>query len=161
MRDQRPISDIEADVLVVGGEQPASPPQQRRRGKGVSVVLLERYGFCGEAQSRVSQGPSAACISLRESDNARPKPLVGGFAAEFVARLEERGGITQPIRYGKTFTRTHDPLVWREVGDSFVEHPNIQVVYHALVTEVLTEGASGSPAWWPTLSKASCKSERD
>ncbi|GIK99950.1 MAG: hypothetical protein BroJett029_41590 [Alphaproteobacteria bacterium] len=140
MRDQRPISDIEADVLVVGGGAAGVAAATTAARQGVSVVLLERYGFCGGGAVASLSGTVCGLYFAQESDNARPKPLVGGFAAEFVARLEERGGITQPIRYGKTFTRTHDPLVWREVGDSFVEHPNIRVVYHALVTEVLTEG---------------------
>jgi hypothetical protein len=85
------------------------------------------------------------------SEDARrpPEQLVFDFAEEFVALLRSRGGITDPIRYGKTFTRVHDPLMWREAADHLLTHAGVNVFYHTLVTATLCDGdkVEGVEAW--------------
>ena len=46
--------------------------------------------------------------------------MVHGFTERFAAELTARGGLTEPQRYGKTFTAAHDPLVWRESADALL-----------------------------------------
>jgi hypothetical protein len=70
----------------------------------------------------------------------RPEQVVFGFADEFVRLLASRGGLTPPVRYGKTFTRVHDPLMWREAADHLLREAGVQVLYHATVTRVLLDG---------------------
>ncbi len=69
------------------------------------------------------------------SDNNRSPPpfeqVVHGFVDEFIAITDARNGLTGPVRYGKTFTRVHDPPVWRERSDQMLtSEPNIGVIYH-------------------------------
>jgi hypothetical protein len=54
--------------------------------------------------------------------------------------LESRGGLTAPVRYGKTYTRVHDPLVWREAADHVLREAGVQVLFHTTVTGALLEG---------------------
>ena len=70
----------------------------------------------------------------------RPEQVVFGFTERFRSALEARGGVTAPQIYGKTFTVTHDPLVWREAADSFLEQAGVQVLFHTVVTGVLMDG---------------------
>ena len=72
--------------------------------------------------------------------DARPEQVVFGFADEFVRLLESRGGITPPMRYGKTYTRVHDPLMWREAADHLLREAGVRVIFHSTVTDVLLEG---------------------
>ena len=53
--------------------------------------------------------------------------------------MEARGGITAPQRYGKTWTVTHDPLMWREVADGFLADAGVRVLFHCLVVGVIME----------------------
>src|SRR3546814_21148006 len=49
-------------------------------------------------------------------------------------------GVTAPVRYGKTWTVTHDPLRWRETADAFLEEPGVRVLYHCPVVCTVLEG---------------------
>ena len=63
-----------------------------------------------------------------------------GWAEKFRAALESRNGVSGPQRYGKTYTVTHDPLVWREVADGFLREAGVQILYHSQVVGVLMDG---------------------
>ena len=63
-----------------------------------------------------------------------------GFADEFCRRLDTLGGLSAPMPYGKTYTRVHDPLVWREAADSFLREAGVEVIFHAVATGVHCEG---------------------
>jgi hypothetical protein len=82
------------------------------------------------------------CGLYEASDDAKagPRQVVFGFADEFVRLLEKRGGLTAPVRYGKTWTRVHDPLAWRESADQLLREAGVQVLFHATVTGVLLQG---------------------
>ena len=60
-----------------------------------------------------------------------------------------RGGVTDPVRYGKTFTLAHDPLVWREAGDHLLAEAGAKVLFHSTVVDVLNDGEhiEGVVAW--------------
>ena len=49
------------------------------------------------------------------------------FTQEFVELLEQHGGLAEPVRYGNTYTRVHDPLVWREAGDFTLAEAGVRV----------------------------------
>jgi hypothetical protein len=66
--------------------------------------------------------------------------VVFSFADEFIRLLEDKHGLTGPVRYGKTFTRVHDPLVWREAGDHLLTQAGVRMLLHTVVTDVLMEG---------------------
>jgi Dehydrogenases (flavoproteins) len=101
---------------------------------------VERYGFCGGGAVAGLSGTICGLYAATENDDAKPEKVVFGFVDDFIAAMESRGGLTAPVRYGKTFTRVHDPLVWRETADGLLEEAGVTVMLHTLVTGVLMEG---------------------
>jgi FAD dependent oxidoreductase len=137
--DKRPGFSIDSDVVVAGGGAAGVAAAVTAARQGLRVVLVERYGFCGGGAVAGMSG--TVCGLYAASENAaRPQQVVFGFADEFVQLLESRGGLTPPVRYGKTWTRVHDPLVWREAADHLVREAGVQVLFHSTVTGVLLEG---------------------
>jgi hypothetical protein len=80
---------------------------------------------------------------------AVPERVVFGFADRFLDLMKTRGGVTDPVRYGKTFTLTHDPLVWREAGDHLLAEAGAKVLFHSTVVDTLNDGehVEGVVAW--------------
>jgi hypothetical protein len=139
--DRRESFSLETDVLVVGGGAAGVAAAVTAARQGVKVVLVERYGFCGGGA--VAGMSSTICGMYEASDDssAQPRQLVHGFADEFARVMTSRGGLTPPVRYGKTFTRVHDPLVWRETADQLLQEAGVQVLLHTTVIGTLVEGA--------------------
>jgi glycine/D-amino acid oxidase-like deaminating enzyme len=138
--DCRPTLTFDADVLVVGGGAAGLAAAITAARAGVRVVLVERYGFCGGAAVAGLSGTVCGMYAASEDPRRPPQQLIFGFAQEFVALLQARGGVTDPIRYGKTFTRVHDPLMWREAADQLLSEAGVKVLYHTLVTDALVDG---------------------
>lgn len=147
--DRRPALSLDADVLVVGGGAAGLAAAVTAAREGLRVILLERYGFCGGAAVAGLSGTVCGLYAATDKSESAPEQLVFGFADEFVALLRSRGGVTDPIRYGKTFTLVHDPLMWREAADHLVTQSGVKVLYHTLVTDALMDGGRivGVTAW--------------
>ncbi|HVJ11789.1 MAG TPA: FAD-dependent oxidoreductase [Burkholderiales bacterium] len=137
--DRRPGFSIDSDVVVAGGGAAGVAAAVTAARQGRRVVLVERYGFCGGGAVAGMSGTVCGLYAASES-MARPQQVVFGFADEFVRLLESRGGLTPPVRYGKTWTRVHDPLVWREAADHLLREAGVQVLFHSTVTGALLEG---------------------
>ena len=141
MCDVRPVAVMSADVLVVGGGAAGLACALAAARCGRSILVLERYGFCGGAAVAGLSGTVCGLYAASDRSNAAPEQLVHGFVDEFLRLMEARGGITGPVAYGKTYTRVHDPLVWREAADHLLgAEANIRVLYHATVTGVIQDG---------------------
>ena len=138
--DRRAPIALETDILVVGGGAAGVAAAVTAARQGLRVVLLERYGFCGGGAVAGLSGTICGMYEASDDPNARPNQIVHGFLDEFVQHLSDRGGLTPPVRYGKTFTRVHDPLVWRETADRLLRDAGVQVLLHTVVTEALVEG---------------------
>jgi glycine/D-amino acid oxidase-like deaminating enzyme len=137
--DARPQRELRTDVLVVGGGAAGVAAAVTCARQGLEVLVHERYGFSGGGAVAGLSG--TVCGLYLASDRAtRPEQVVHGFAGEFVRLLESRDGVTGPVRYGKTFTRVHDPLVWREAADHLLREAGVRVLLHATVTDVLLDG---------------------
>jgi glycine/D-amino acid oxidase-like deaminating enzyme len=139
--DRRAPIAVETDILVVGGGAAGVAAAVTAARQGLRVVLLERYGFCGGGAVAGLSGTVCGMYEASNDPNAPPNQIVHGFLDEFVQYLSDRGGLTPPIRYGKTFTRVHDPLVWRETADFLLRDAGVQVLLHTVVTEALVEGS--------------------
>lgn len=137
--DRRPTTRLSTDVVIVGGGAAGLAAACTAARRGLSVVLLERYGFCGGGAVAGMSG--TVCGLYLASDNeGPPEKVCFGFVDEFIAEMEARNGLAPPTRYGRTYTRVHDPVIWRESADALLARAGIQVVYHCLVTQVITDG---------------------
>ncbi len=140
MTDRRPESRVSCDVLVVGGGAAGVAAAVAAARRGREVILLERYGFCGGGAVAGMSGTVCGLYAASAREDARPEQLVFGFADEFASALARSGGLTDPVRYGKTFTRVHDPLVWREVADRILQDAGVRTFLHTLAIGVGLDG---------------------
>jgi hypothetical protein len=53
------------------------------------------------------------------------------------------------VKYGKTYTRVHDPLMWREAADHVLREAGVQILFHAVVIGALLDGdrVAGATVW--------------
>jgi hypothetical protein len=133
------VETLNADVFVTGGGAAGLAAAVTAARQGCRVVLAERYGFCGGGAVAGLSGTVCGLYEATES-GSRPVQVVHGFVDEFIRMMRERGGLSEPVRYGKTWTLVHDPLVWREVGDALLREAGVTAIYHGTVTDVLAEG---------------------
>ena len=138
--DSRSNDEIACDLVVVGGGAAGVATAVTASRQGLDVVLVERHGFCGGGAVAGHSGTVCGLYEASDNPGNGPVQAVFGFADEFVTALEARGGLADPVQYGKTFTRVHDPIVWRETADAFLNDGKITVIYHAVATRVLTDG---------------------
>lgn len=129
----------EVDVAVVGAGAAGVAAATVAAEAGATVLVIEKYGFAGGAAVAGLSG--TICGMYLASDGAdRPEQVVYGFTDRFAGELRTRNGLTAPQRYGKTFTPTHDPLVWRDTADALLTAAGVQILFHTQVIDVLTEG---------------------
>ena len=148
--DRRDVTQLKADVLIVGGGASGVAAAVTAARNGLSVILLERYGFCGGGAVAGLSGTICGLYAATDEEQRAPEQVVFGFADEFSRLLAARGGLADPVRYGKTFTRVHDPLIWRETADAMLADAGVTVIYHAVATQVLLDGGeavAGVMAW--------------
>jgi glycine/D-amino acid oxidase-like deaminating enzyme len=138
--DRREAFALDCDVLVVGAGAAGLAASVAARREGLDVIVLERYGFAGGAAVAGLSGTVCGMFTTPATRERKPEKLVHGFADEFVKAMVKRNGVTAPVRFGETYTYVHDPLVWREVGDAFLEEAGVRTLFHTTVTEVLVEG---------------------
>ena len=130
----------ETEVLVIGGG-PAGVAAAETAGRmGKDTWLIEKYGFCGGAAVAGLSGTICGMYMATDEADAQPEQVVFGFTERFRQALENIGGVTPPQQYGKTFTVTHDPLMWREVADDFLEQAGVTTLFHTAVTGVIMDG---------------------
>src|ERR1700736_4741119 len=114
--DKRPRQNFKTEVLVVGGGAAGLAAACTAARAGARVLLLEKYGFCGGAAVAGLSGTVCGLYAATAGAAKPPEQVVFGFADRFIGVLKDKGGITEPQRYGNTYTVIHDPLVWREAG---------------------------------------------
>lgn len=134
------VDTIGTDLLVIGGGAAGLATAVTAARQGLKVTLLERYGFCGGAAVAGLSGTICGLYAATDDPKAKPQQLVHGFVDDFIRAMAKHDGLTGPIRYGKTFTLTHDPLAWRRAADDLLEEAGVRVLFHSTVTEALVEG---------------------
>lgn len=138
--DRRTISKLQTDILVIGGGAAGVAAAVTAARQGLKVLLVEKYGFCGGGAVAGMSGTICGMYEATDDRTALPRQVVHGFLDDFIAVMEEKGGLAPPVRYGKTFTRVHDPLVWRDAADALLTSAGVDVLYHAIATSVLMDG---------------------
>jgi NADPH-dependent 2,4-dienoyl-CoA reductase/sulfur reductase-like enzyme len=131
----------EVDVLVVGAGAAGVAAATVAAEAGKSVLLVEKYGFAGGAAVAGMSG-TVCGLYLANGAGSSPEQVVWGFTERFRQGLAERGGLTPPQRYGRTWTSAHDPLVWRETADALLTAAGVRVLFHTSVVGVVMEGAA-------------------
>ncbi|MDO7881923.1 FAD-dependent oxidoreductase [Salinibacterium soli] len=129
----------EVDVVVVGAGAAGVAAATVCAEQGLSVIVVERYGFAGGAAVAGMSGTICGLYLASESAGS-PEQVVFGFTERFRAGLEARGGLTAPQRYGKTFTVAHDPQRWREVADDLMYAAGVRILFHTALTGVIMAG---------------------
>ncbi|RWX56353.1 FAD-dependent oxidoreductase [Photobacterium chitinilyticum] len=130
----------EVDVLVIGGGAAGVAAADTAGRMGKNTWLIEKYGFCGGAAVAGLSGTICGMYMASDDPAAQPEQVVFGFTERFRQALADKGGVTGPQRYGKTYTVTHDPLMWREVADDFLEQAGVTTLFHTAVTGVIMDG---------------------
>ena len=138
--DLRETESLSFDLIVIGGGSAGVATAVTAARQGLNVVMVERHGFCGGGAVAGHSGTVCGIYEASDAMSAKPVQAVWGFSDEFTSALQKRGGLGDPVRYGKTFTRVHDPILWREAADGFLRGAGVTVIYHAVATGVLTEG---------------------
>lgn len=137
MPDLPVLADV--DVLVIGGGPAGVAAAETAANMGKKTWLVEKYGFCGGAAVAGLSGTICGMFKATDNADAEPEQVVYGFTERFRQELLKRNGVTEPQRYGKTFTVTHDPLVWREVADDMLEKAGVNVLFHTSVVGVIMD----------------------
>lgn len=130
----------QVEILVVGGGSAGVAAATVAAEKGCSVMLIEKYGFCGGAAVAGMSGTMCGMFMATDDAEKAPEQVVFGFTERFRAALEAKNGVTEPLKYGKTFTVTQDPVSWREAADEFLMNAGVEIMYHTAVTGVIMDG---------------------
>ena len=89
--DRRAGESLRADLLVVGGGAAGLAAAVTAARRGVKVVVLERYGFCGGAAVAGLSGTVCGLYLASPGAAAGPQQVVHGFADEFLSAMDARG----------------------------------------------------------------------
>ncbi|MTA40751.1 MAG: FAD-dependent oxidoreductase, partial [Actinobacteria bacterium] len=138
--DLRGYEEIHCDIVVIGSGPAGVAAAVTAAHSGASVIVIEKYGFSGGQAVAGLSGTICGLYATSTDQSKSPEIIVGGFAQKFLTRLEDLAGVTGPIRYGNTYTRVHDPLIWRIAADQLLLEAKVKIRYHSTVIGVETNG---------------------
>lgn len=114
------------DVCVIGGGPAGVSAAVAAARLNLSVLIVEKYGFCGGG---AVAGLSGTICGLYSSGR-RPRQIVYGFADEFVQALKYRGGAGAPVAFGQTKLIPHDSFSWKQTADDLLTAHGCTILYH-------------------------------
>jgi len=126
-----------ADVVVAGGGPSGIAAAVTAARKGLSVVVIERYGFFGGLATAGSVGTICG-LYLHHPD--RIEHIIGGFAAQISDALIKRGGAFGPfIRQGFT-ALLYNPWHLKRLCDEWIaREKKIRPMLHGYVADVIVK----------------------
>ncbi len=123
------------DVCIIGAGPSGVSAAISAARQGLSVLLIEKYGFSGGA---TVAGLSGTICGLFSSGR-KPEQIVFGFANEFYTALKNRNAVTTPVKFGNTLLVPHDSLRWKEIADDLLIENNCSILYHTQFIQALMD----------------------
>ncbi|MDR1726832.1 MAG: FAD-dependent oxidoreductase [Acidobacteriota bacterium] len=129
------------DVVVCGGGTSGIPAAIAAARAGAKTLLVERVGQLG-GQMNYSGPPG---FSYAYFYNARREKIVGGFGEETYRRLFDEGHAlpTKLQRWRNSYQFSYvDPDWWGLLAYQMIQESGVELMLHALVTDVVREGTA-------------------
>jgi ribulose 1,5-bisphosphate synthetase/thiazole synthase len=130
------VKDLwKTDVLVVGSGSAGATAAITAARQGVSVALVERYGFMGGISTQVLDTFYGFYTPGRN-----PKKVVGGVPNLIVDELmKQKKAILRPNTYGAGQGITYDPEALKVIWESLALQAGVKLLYHTFVVDVVKE----------------------
>ena len=131
----------EYEVVVLGGGPAGLAAAASAAHNGMSVLLIERYGFLGGMGT--AAGVTNFC-GLHANVHGEIRQVVHGIADDLLARMSELGGLNAPhLIFGKLCAQAYDMSAFKCAADSMLQAAGVQILFHALAAGV-TRSDTGS-----------------
>ncbi len=132
-----PVHDLwETDVLVIGSGSAGATAAITAARQGVSVALIERYGFMGGISTQVLD-----TFYGFYTPGEKPFKVVGGVPDLVVDELMKRKkALLRPNTYGAGQGITYDPETLKIVWETLACAAGVKLLYHTFVVDVVMEG---------------------
>jgi len=132
-----PVHDLwETDVLVIGSGSAGATAAITAARQGVSVALIERYGFMGGISTQVLD-----TFYGFYTPGEKPFKVVGGVPDLVVDELMKRKkALLRPNTYGAGQGITYDPETLKIVWEKLACAAGVKLLYHTFVVDIVMEG---------------------
>ncbi len=132
-----PIRDLwTTDVLVIGSGSAGATAAITAAREGVTVALVERYGFMGGISTQVLD-----TFYGFYTPGQQPRKVVGGVPDLVVDELLRRGkAVFRPNTYGAGQGITYDPETLKLIWERLATSAGVRILYHTFVVDALMEG---------------------
>ena len=134
-----PVYD-EVDVAVVGGGPAGLAAAACAARGGARTLLIERYGFLG---GMGTVGGVTNFAGLYARVGGQWQQVVRGVVDELLSRIDALGGLNAPQDglQGRIRVRSYDVSAYKCAADGLMAAAGVELLFHALVTDVQREGA--------------------
>ena len=123
------------DVLVVGSGSAGATAAITAARQGVSVALVERYGFMGGTSTQVLD-----TFYGFYTPGSSAKKVVGGIPDFVVDELmRQKKALLRPNTYGAGQGITYDPEALKVIWETLALQAGVKLLYHTFVVDVIKE----------------------
>ena len=143
---------LETDLLVVGGGSAGAVAAITAARQGISVTLVERYGFLGGASTTVLD----TFCGFYLLEGGRSRKIVGGIPDLVIDELNQRRAVlVRPSSYWKAGdVITYHPEMLKIVWETLAVKAGVRLLYHTFAADALMEDerligivATGKGGW--------------
>jgi ribulose 1,5-bisphosphate synthetase/thiazole synthase len=130
------VQDLwQTDVLVVGSGSAGATAAITAARQGVSVALVERYGFMGGISTQVLD-----TFYGFYTPGSSAKKVVGGIPDLVVDELmRQKKALLRPNTYGAGQGITYDPEALKVIWETLALQAGVKLLYHTFVVDVVKD----------------------